>query len=580
MSHNILNDISKVYLEQVAVDEGKVELKQRNKNEMQRKAGNLGREVVSTPKTKKYAAKRDAAMNRMVKLVSTIASDDERKRFDRMPTREEFVDEAKKKPMVKVSVPPEKLGYTIADIGPGGKEYNVKTYGSMKKEALDPVGQEDDDIDNDGDTDKSDKYLHNRRKVVGKAISKKKVKEGFSNWRNDLAEVMDDIEAAKKVEEKKNIKNKITINPTIKDSVENLGGTLLEIVELDELDYIVENVYTELLDDGYDEDEIEEALEYALTEAKVTFGHDTPTTEKKKQGLLGTAKKYLSNLKKSAKQAVATGARKVAKGALGVARKMEGGDTTPSPAQTKPRSASTYRGAGAGTKERVSSGSYTPPTQKKAKPAPKPAPKAKAKPAPKRKRSKLDDLIGSIQNEQMQIDEKSLSKAQQRFMGMVYATKSGEMKAPSSEVASAAAGMTTKQAKDFAKTKHKGLPEKKVSEQMLPEPTTEPVNSMVDKKTELLDKSKIANLKMIQQKKQQIDRQKLQMQKSGKLPLEASYQPEGEQISEVERQDNTKMFVDRVNAMNTPAFEKGWKNSPSNPNSPNYDPKKVMHPKK
>ena len=600
MSHNILNDISKVYLEQVAVDEGKVELKQRNKNEMQRKAGNLGREVVSTPNTKKNAAKRDAAMNRMVKLVSTIASDDERKRFDRMPTREEFVDEAKKKPMIKVEVPKEKLGYKVADIGPGGKEYNVKTYGAYK-EALDPVGQEDADIDNDGDTDKSDKYLHNRRKVVGKAISKKKVKEGFSNWRNDQSEVMDDIEAAKKVEEKKNIKNKITINPTIKDSVENLGGTLLEIVELDELDYIVENVYTELLDDGYDEDEIEEALEYALTEAKVTFGHDTPTTEKKKQGLLGTAKKYLSNLKKSAKQAVATGARKVAKGALGVARKMEGGDTTPSPAQTKPRSASTYRGAGAGTKERVSSGSYTPPTQKKtkpaqpvsdpwegsastpkakAKPAPKPAPKAKAKPAPKRKKSKLDDLIGSIRNEEMQIDEKALSKAQQRFMGMVYATKSGEMKAPSSEVASAAAGMTTKQAKDFAKTKHKGLPEKKVSEQMLPEPTTEPVNSMVDKKTELLDKSKIANLKMIQQKKQQIDRQKLQMQKSGKLPLEASYQPEGEQISEVERQDNTKMFVDRVNAMNTPAFEKGWKNSPSNPNSPNYDPKKVMHPKK
>ena len=596
MSMNILNDISKVYLEQV-VDEGKVELKQRNKNEMQRKAGNLGREVVSTPNTKKNAVKRTAAMDRMGKLVSAIASDDEDKRFDRMPTREEFVGEAKKKPMIKISVPPEKLGYRKASIGPDGKEYNVEYHGAMKKEALDPVGQEDPDIDNDGDTDKSDKYLHNRRKVVGRAISKKKVKEGFSNWRNDLAEVMDDIEAAKKVEEKKNIKNKITINPTIKDSVENLGGTLLEIVELDELDYIVENVYTELLDDGYDEDEIEEALEYALTEAKVTFGHDTPTTEKKKQGLLGTAKKYLSNLKKSAKQAVATGARKVAKGALSVARKMEGGDTTPSPAQTKPRSASTYRGAGAGTKERVSSGSYTPPTQKKAKPAQpvsdpwegsastpktktKPAPKAKAKPAPKRKRSKLDDLIGSIQNEQMQIDEKALSKAQQRFMGMVYATKSGEMKAPSSEVASAAAGMTTKQAKDFAKTKHKGLPEKKVSEQMLPEPTTEPVNSMVDKKTELLDKSKIANLKMIQQKKQQIDRQKLQMQKSGKLPLEASYQPEGEQISEVERQDNTKMFVDRVNAMNTPAFEKGWKNSPSNPNSPNYDPKKVMHPKK
>jgi len=64
------------------LDEGQVPLKQRNKNEMQRKAGNLGREVVSTPKTKKNAEKRDAAMNRMKKLVSVIARDDERKRFE------------------------------------------------------------------------------------------------------------------------------------------------------------------------------------------------------------------------------------------------------------------------------------------------------------------------------------------------------------------------------------------------------------------------------------------------------------------------------------------------------------------
>jgi hypothetical protein len=41
---------------------------------------------------------------------------------------------------------------------------------SMLKESLDPVGKEDGDIDNDGDTDKTDKYLANRRKAVGKAI--------------------------------------------------------------------------------------------------------------------------------------------------------------------------------------------------------------------------------------------------------------------------------------------------------------------------------------------------------------------------------------------------------------------------
>ena len=41
------------------------------------------------------------------------------------------------------------------------------------KKKLDPVGKEDKDIDNDGDHDKSDKYLINRRKTVAKAMGKK-----------------------------------------------------------------------------------------------------------------------------------------------------------------------------------------------------------------------------------------------------------------------------------------------------------------------------------------------------------------------------------------------------------------------
>ena len=55
----------------------------------------------------------------------------------------------------------------------------------------------------------------------------------------------------------------------------------------------------------------------------------------------------------------------------------------------------------------------------------------------------------------------AVSKAQQRFMGMVHAVKKGDMPAPSAEVAKAAASMKKKDAKDFASTKHKGLPEKK-----------------------------------------------------------------------------------------------------------------------
>lgn len=286
------------------------------------------------------------------------------------------------------------------------------------EEGLDPVGQEDADIDNDGDTDKSDKYLHNRRKSIGKAITKKKsVKEGYSNWRQDLAEVVDGVIGDQEIKEKK-IKNKIKTSAAgggiqMGEAVENLGGTLLEMVEIDEFDYILESAYDELLEEGYDDDAVEEALEFALTEAKVTFGHDTPTAQKKKEGLLSAARKRLAGAKAAAKQAVATGARKVAKGALGVARKMEAGDKKP--AATAARKPSTYRGAGAGTKERVSSGSYTPPAKKKAeKPAdpwegsattptkPKAkkaaAPKAKA-PAKKKKTSKLDALLADVRSE-------------------------------------------------------------------------------------------------------------------------------------------------------------------------------------
>jgi hypothetical protein len=43
----------------------------------------------------------------------------------------------------------------------------------VKKEAMDPVGKADADIDNDGDTDSTDKYLHNRRKAIRNKMKNK-----------------------------------------------------------------------------------------------------------------------------------------------------------------------------------------------------------------------------------------------------------------------------------------------------------------------------------------------------------------------------------------------------------------------
>ena len=84
--------------------------------------------------------------------------------------------------------------------GPRKAFYNDK----LINEALDPVNKkavkkkfddrEDKDIDNDGDEDESDRYLHKRRKAVGKAI--KKTGKGEKVEINP--EIEEDVDVAKK----------------------------------------------------------------------------------------------------------------------------------------------------------------------------------------------------------------------------------------------------------------------------------------------------------------------------------------------------------------------------------------------
>ena len=57
-----------------------------------------------------------------------------------------------------------------------GMEEEKQLASGLANEKLDPVGKEDDDINNDGKVDKTDKYLKNRRQAVSKAINKQKKK--------------------------------------------------------------------------------------------------------------------------------------------------------------------------------------------------------------------------------------------------------------------------------------------------------------------------------------------------------------------------------------------------------------------
>ena len=63
----------------------------------------------------------------------------------------------------------------------------------------------------------------------------------------------------------------------------------------------------------------------------------------------------------------------------------------------------------------------------------------------------------------------AVSKKQQRFFGIVRAIQKGEMAPTTPETAKAAADMKKSDVKDFASTKHKKLPEKKMSKEKVNE---------------------------------------------------------------------------------------------------------------
>jgi len=92
---------------------------------------------------------------------------------------------------------------------------------------LDPVGQEDGDVDNDGDKDKSDKYLMKRRGAIGNAIATRK----------EEVEFIDEVKKEKKEKKRRNekldykegaVRNTVVIAPTQDKSVGLMAHNELE----------------------------------------------------------------------------------------------------------------------------------------------------------------------------------------------------------------------------------------------------------------------------------------------------------------------------------------------------------------
>ena len=76
----------------------------------------------------------------------------------------------------------------------------------------------------------------------------------------------------------------------------------------------------------------------------------------------------------------------------------------------------------------------------------------------------------------------AVSQKQQKFFGIVRAIQKGEMAPTTPETAKAAADMKKKDVKDFASTKHKGLPEKKKVQERIDYADSKQMKKFADEK--------------------------------------------------------------------------------------------------
>jgi hypothetical protein len=351
---------------------------------------------------------------------------------------------------------------------------------SSAKPKLDPVGKEDRDVNNDGKVDKQDSYLKNRRNTIAKKIDKKShgLGEAFSNWRDELYEVVDEISDKKETQltDKKkvdNYKNKvITINPEFKEEyvhiVEETQLTekyLAEVVDIaSEFFYNcglnengVDIVIEELGEEKFNEFVFDLAEEYILNEersAKKRKGGKSYEEIKAEIDAKEAARKKITSdkTKNAVKSATETQAPskqprkksiqdRVAGFILkGIERDRAARETASKlvgqTGQTLKKAASVGSKAATEFAKGVKSGVET-----------------TADVAKKTKKAVVGEEY---------IKEKAESEQQQKLFGLALSVKRGETprSEASSEVLKIVDGMSEKKIRDFAKTKHSEVPKK------------------------------------------------------------------------------------------------------------------------
>jgi hypothetical protein len=386
-----------------------------------------------------------------------------------------------------------------------------------------------------------------RGKTTKKKLKSHGLGEGFSNWRGDLCEIDGEIENKKQAQIKeKKVKNKIVINPplNLETNIQNLGGELINITEniisdyneidifseLNEheisflndnlIDKILEEVFYEFIEEGYDIDEIVDILTEnidinvdILNEAKVTYGHDTENETKTDR--LGKVKSGIKRVGKALAKGAGYVSGAAVRGAKSAAKEFGSGyeksrerssDTESSDSESRTRTSRSTPGLLSRIGTKLKSGLK----------------KVVGKTA--RSVSRGARNIARSVGEEVEISEKitadtDMGTAIKDFYGSDSPQLAGRTKEERREAAIAA-----------VLTARRGG--KKLGEAIVDQPT--PADDKVrDTQNDAIKKQQMQNMKAIQRKREQLERQKLKLQQQDKLPMHSnSYEPEGELIGE------------------------------------------------
>ena len=218
MSMNALNELSQVYLDNIAVDEAKVD------------TGKSADEKATARNQRNNPKKGDPGFGKFATSVFITRKDGESLATgkDSAASRKRREAHAAKRGVKKEEVLDELKKTTYGS-------YIKKASKDLADRSFDHGESEKRQHEPDASTDREEKKLKKRQQGISRAADRL-TKESFSNWRDELREIADDVpetdvEMKKKIDIKKNINNKIKILPKMAEAIEELGGQLLEVVE-------------------------------------------------------------------------------------------------------------------------------------------------------------------------------------------------------------------------------------------------------------------------------------------------------------------------------------------------------------